>query len=112
MAMATRTKTPKFRILQTTEQEITGLVYAKVAEWIILRDYKDRSIVSEEVTTIRFDDLINLIWRGENPYDWLKSQAEFINPDCELNVEEDLFARIEEEISVYDSMVSYGEEDS
>lgn len=109
MSKATKGKAPKkFGILQPTEQVITGLVYAKEANWISLRYFyvtEDGTNVFEEVATFLFDNLIDLIWRGKSPYSWFKNQAEFINPTCEINVEADLFARIEEEIMVYGKML-------
>lgn len=114
MSKATKGKTPKkFGILQPTEQLITGLVYAKEGNFVILRYFyvtEDGTNVFEEVASFWFDNLIDLIWRGKSPYSWFKSQAEFIDPDCELNVEADLFARVEEELKVYGKMKCCAEE--
>lgn len=110
MAKATKGKAPRrFGILQPTQQDITGLVYAKVGSFISLRHFyvsENDTNVFEEVAYFWFDDLIDLIWRGKSPYSWFKNQADFINPDCKLNVEADLFVRIEEEVRVYGKMVS------
>lgn len=114
MSKATKEKAPKkFGILQPTQQEVTGLVYAKEGNFISLRYFyvtEEGTNVFEEAAFFWFDDLIDLIWRGKSPYSWFKNQAEFIDSTCELNVEADLFARIEEELIVYGKMVKCGNE--
>lgn len=58
--------------------------------------------VSEEVSLFSLDGLIELIWRGKSPFSWFKNQAEFVDSDCDVNVEPDLFDLVNNERNKYE----------
>lgn len=89
----------------TPTMQATGLVYSIEADLICLRRYYVNEYgtdVSEEVSTFSLDDLIELIWKGKSPFSWFKSQAEIIDSDCDVSLEEYLFNLVDNEISEYE----------
>ena len=103
MGKSSKKKPQKVGVIVPTEQ-VTGLVYSMEADLICLRRYYVNEYgadVSEEVNLFSLDALIELIWKGKNPFIWFREEAEFIDSTCDVNVEEDLCNLVNEERSKF-----------
>lgn len=105
MEKASKAKAPKaIRIINPANPLEEGMAFFLEGNYICLRRYfvnEYGTCVSEEVAAFSLRGVIDLIWRGENPYAWLRSQANFFDASCELSMDTYLYQRIEEDAKVY-----------
>lgn len=103
MGKSSKQKPQKVKVIDPTNKA-SGLVFSMEAYLICLRHFFVNEYgvdVSEEIATFSIHELIELIWRGESPFSWFKNEAEFINPNCQVSIEKDLFDFVNHEIDKY-----------